>query len=68
MGTVTDRPFAGITGTASGLGLELANRCAVNGFDVLVKNRLNGLADGLLPETVKAKQVAKASGPGSGEH
>jgi short-subunit dehydrogenase len=32
------------------------------------KSRLQGLANELLPETLKAKQVAKMSEPGSGKH
>ena len=32
------------------------------------KSRLQGLANEVLPETVKAKQVAKTSEPGSGKH
>ncbi len=32
------------------------------------KSRLQGLANEILPETVKAKQVAKTSEPGSGRH
>jgi short-subunit dehydrogenase len=32
------------------------------------KNRLEGLANELLPETTKAKQVAKTTEPGSGKH
>jgi short-subunit dehydrogenase len=32
----TRRPFAVITGGSSGIGLELANQCAKNGYDLLV--------------------------------
>jgi short-subunit dehydrogenase len=36
MGNVTDRKFAVITGASSGIGRELAQQCADNGFDILV--------------------------------
>jgi uncharacterized protein len=52
---------------------------AKRGFDAMIdgkdsvlgggfKNRLLGLANEILPETVKARQVAKTTKPGSGKH
>jgi len=52
---------------------------AKRGFDAMMagkdsvlggtlKNRLEGLANEFLPETIKARQVAKTTAPGSGKH
>lgn len=36
MGTVSNRPFAIVTGASSGIGLELARQCVQHGFDVMI--------------------------------
>jgi len=36
MGTVTNRPFAVVTGASSGIGFELAKQCIEHNFDLLI--------------------------------
>lgn len=45
MGSLTNRPFAVITGASSGIGLELARQCIENNFDVLICAEDQGIHD-----------------------
>jgi len=50
----TSRPFAIVTGASTGIGLELAKRCANDGYDLLIA------ADG--PEIEQAAASLRAGG------
>jgi uncharacterized protein len=45
MGSVSDRPFAVVTGASSGIGFELAKQCIEHEFDVLVCSEERAIHD-----------------------
>ncbi|MGE3771621.1 MAG: SDR family NAD(P)-dependent oxidoreductase [Gammaproteobacteria bacterium] len=57
--TASDRPLAVVTGASSGIGLELALRCAENGFDLVVAadRPLDTAIRALSPTGVRAEAV-----------
>lgn len=45
MATISNRPFAVVTGASSGIGYELAKQFVRNGFDLLIVSGSQNIAD-----------------------